>query len=139
MVKGFCILFCGKRTTQKAGYHRGGDNLPFWMIGRDAAHFAVAAGGQGTLSLCVCFRQHKGQFCGDGALAVHISRRFAHAHRAALFHQLAVQGEHVAGGDLLAEAGIFDAAEQGQLALVFGQAEGGHGPGLGQRSLKIMR
>ena len=53
------------------------------MIGRDAAHFTVAAGGQGTLSLCVRFRQHKGQLGGGDAFAVHISRRFADAHRAA--------------------------------------------------------
>ena len=59
----------------------------------------------------LCFGQHEGQLCGGGTFAVHIGRGLAHAHRAALFHQLAVQGEHVAGGDLLAEAGIFDAAE----------------------------
>ena len=61
------------------------------------------------------------------AFAVHIGRGLAHAHRAALFHQLAVQGEHVAGVTCLRKR-AFDAAEQGQLALVFGQAEGGHGP-----------
>ncbi len=65
----------------------------------------------------VClFGQHKGQLCGGGALAVHIGRGFADTHRAVLLHQLAVEGEHIAGCDLFAEAGIFDAAEKGELA-----------------------
>ena len=55
--------------------------------------------------------QHKGQLGGGGALAVHPRRGFAHAHRAVLLYQFTVQGEHIAGGDLLAEAGILDAAE----------------------------
>ena len=60
--------------------------------------------------------QDKGQLGGGSTLAVHIGRSFAHAHRAALFHQFAVEGEHIAGGDLLAEAGISDAAEQRQFS-----------------------
>ena len=50
----------------------------------------------------------------------------------ALLDQLTVKGEHVAGGDLLAEAGILDAAEEGQFALVLRQAERRNGTGLGQ-------
>ena len=64
----------------------------------------------------VClFGQHKGQLCGGGALAVHIGRGFADAHRAVLLHQFAVESEHIAGCDLL-RSGIFDAAEKGELA-----------------------
>ena len=43
-----------------------------------------------------------------------------------------MKGEHIARGDLLAEAGILDAAEEGQLAFVFGNAQRRHGSGLGQ-------
>ena len=60
--------------------------------------------------------QHKGQLGGGGALAVHPRRGFAHAHRAVLLYQFTVQGEHIAGGDLFAEAGILDAAEEGQFS-----------------------
>ena len=49
-----------------------------------------------------------------------------------LLHQLTVEGEHIAGSDLLAEAGILDAAEEGQLALILRQAQGRDGTGLGQ-------
>ncbi len=75
---------------------------------------------------------HKGQLCGDGALAVHPCRSLAYAHSAVLLHQFTVEGEHVPGGDLLAEAGTLDAAEQCQLALVFRQAQRCHSAGLCQ-------
>ena len=52
-----------------------------------------------------------------------MGRGFADAHRAVLFHQLAVEGEHIAGCDLFAEAGIFDAAE-GRACLILRQTPG---------------
>ena len=61
-----------------------------------------------ALSLCICFGQHKGQLRCGGALAIHISRRFPDAHRAALFHQLTMERKNIPWGDLFAEAGIFD-------------------------------
>ena len=51
----------------------------------------------------------------------------------ALLDQLTVKGEHIAGGDLLAETGVLDAAEESQLAFVLRQAQGRDGTGLGQR------
>ena len=42
------------------------------------------------------------------------------------------EGEHIAGCDLFAEAGVFDAAEKGELALILRQAERRHSASLGQ-------
>ena len=78
---------------------------------------------QSALSPCVCFGQHKGQLRCGGALAIHISGCLPDAHRAALFHQLTMERKDIPWGDLFAEAGIFDAAEEGQFAFVFGNAQ----------------
>ena len=66
--------------------------------------------------------QHKGQLGSGGTFAVHIGGRLADAHRAPLFHQLTVEGEHIPRRDLFAEACILDAAKEGQFARVFRQA-----------------
>lgn len=87
---------------------------------------------QSALSPCVCFGQHKGQLRCGGALAIHISGCLPDAHRAALFHQLTMERKNIPWGDLFAEAGIFDAAEEGQFAFAFGDAQRRHGSGLGQ-------
>lgn len=59
--------------------------------------------------------QHKGQLSSGGTFAVHIGGRLADAHRAPLFHQLTVEGEHIPRRDLFAEACILDAAKEASL------------------------
>ena len=48
-----------------------------------------------------------------------------------LLYQLTFQRQHIAGHDLTAEPGVFNTAEQSELALIFGQAQRCYGTGLG--------
>ena len=74
----------------------------------------------------------KRQLRRDSVLAVDRGHGLAHAHRALLLDDLAGQLQHITGDHLLAEPCFLDAAEQGQLALVFRQGQGTDGTYLGQ-------
>ena len=65
---------------------------------------------------------HKHQLGVDRTLAVHPCGCLADADRTVLLGPLTFQRQYIAGQDLTAKAGIFDAAEQGKLAAVLRQA-----------------
>ena len=78
---------------------------------------------QSLLGRVFAVHQGKSQFCLGGQLAVHEGTAHAVAHRAHAADDLTLELQHVSGGDLVLEAGILDAAEQGQFALVLRLAE----------------
>ena len=76
-------------------------------------------------------RDNKCQLGVSRAHTIHPGGGFADAHRAMLLYQLTFQRQHIAGHDLTAEPGVFNTAEQSELALILGQAQRCYGTGLG--------